>query len=51
MDWAFGRDLHQFRALFRRQGTAQSDLDIDPVEHPFFRLALGAIFRMDARVA
>jgi hypothetical protein len=51
MDRAFGRDLHQFAALFRRQRTAQSDLDIDPVEHPVFRLAFGAVFRMNARVA
>jgi hypothetical protein len=51
MDRAFGRDLHQFSALFRCQRTAQSDLDIDSVEHPFFGLALGAIFRMNARVA
>ena len=51
MDRAFGRDLHQFRALFRRYRSAQFDLGIDSVEHPLFRLAFGAIFRMNARVA
>ena len=50
MDGAFAGDLDQLGALLGRQRTGQLDLRVYPVEHPFLRLALFAILRVNARM-
>ncbi len=51
MDGALRRDGHQARVLLRRQLPGHLHLELNSVEHSFFRLAIGAVLRVDARMA
>ena len=51
MDRTLACDFDEFGALFVGQRSAQLNVQLDPIDFPFLRLALLAVGRMDLGVS
>ncbi len=47
MDRTFVADLEELAALLPGQLAGDRDVPLDPIEHPLFRLTLGAVVGVD----